>query len=130
MMNKLPLNILLQIMGEDQKIAFNLVFSLPKFGRFSVKFQAQIQRLFLVRDEGDCGNPTFPQKGTFYKLNGLYHRPQGDGPAIEYDNGSKAWYEHGKWCRQTWDVSWITSFYGGGYGGGSICTEERGWGKT
>jgi hypothetical protein len=38
------------------------------------------------------------QFGTYYLLNGAFHRE--DGPAIEYANGDKIWYYHGQWHRE------------------------------
>ena len=39
-------------------------------------------------------NVTVNEDGTFWRINGKYHRE--DGPAIEWANGSKLWYQNGK----------------------------------
>jgi hypothetical protein len=89
-LSKLPLNILLEVMGENLKIAFYLILSHPKLGRYSIMNQVQLQRIFLVRD-------TSEDRVVVYLLNGRVHRPLRDGPAIHSKLGgvAKAWCYHG-----------------------------------
>jgi hypothetical protein len=111
---KLPLYILLQIRGESLKVCFNLIFSLPRLGIYSLTHQVEIQRSFLIKIEsyldtqytlnGKLHNPDgpalkFDDGSKLWYKHGKHHRPEGEGPAIEWDDGSLSWYEDGNFIR-------------------------------
>jgi hypothetical protein len=89
MLEKLPFNILLEIMGEDVGVALNLILALPKFGRLSLHYQAEIQKPFSTIKHNE-------QLQTIsYLLNGKLHRV--DGPAFTLlTNGYNEWRLYGK----------------------------------
>jgi hypothetical protein len=97
MLSKLPINLLLRVVGENVKVARNLVFSLPKFGRYSLNFQVELQRsMTIVYSKSLPGMfGLTPISGKIYRLNGKNHRPSCDGPAIEWVGGDQKWYNHG-----------------------------------
>jgi hypothetical protein len=85
-MNRLPIHLLLQIVEENEKSCFNLTFSLPKLGRFSLKNQSLIQERLLVEEE-------ILDVYTSYKLNGRLHSVH-DKPARS-SRSCAEWFEHG-----------------------------------
>jgi hypothetical protein len=48
-MQSLPVNLLLEIVGDDLNTARNLIFGLPKFGRSSLKLQEHLKKTIVIR---------------------------------------------------------------------------------
>jgi hypothetical protein len=66
---------------------------------------------------------TVNERGTFWRLNGKYHRE--DGPAIENDNGCKTWWLNGEPHRENGPAAEFSNGTKGWYLNGENYTESE-----
>ena len=92
-MDQLPLVLLLQIAEDSLDTWKCFVFAHPRIGRWSLnlEYQKHIQRKYTqcIEYQQRCDGIIRE-----YKLCGKLHNV--DGPAREYNNGTKVWYKSGK----------------------------------